>query len=158
MQTFQNTELTGKPDSDFWAKIETEIDKTCNYFFISSTYYSCITLALNEICNIQFLTALFGVNVESCTFRISSSNNRLEFSIQLENCNKLSVFGNEKSLVKDTLELIEKICDKLFINQNQRSIRLQFEFLSFTNENALNRIKLLHKYLNINNLATHYNI
>lgn len=150
MQFVQNVSISGKPDVGFRSKLEAEIDKACTGLYIAHSYYSCIALAIHEVCSIDFLRELFSVEATELSFNARSKNNRLVFSVCIRSCIDDTLPASNQVLTSfEGLELIKSICDSVYIDDKNRCISLYFDILSFTNSNSIMRAKSLRKYFEL---------
>lgn len=147
MQAVTNVIVKGKPNAGFRSKLETEVDKACSGLFISSSYYSCIALAVFEVSNPVFLEQLFRCCPNEIVFSAHTNNNRLVFKFQITSNEVIQERQKENdSGLSESLALIKSICDSVFIDEINQEISLVFDILSFTNNYSFVRTKLLRTY------------
>lgn len=150
MQAIQDVIIKGKPDAGFRTMLEAEVDKACSGLFISSSYYSCIALAIFEISNVEFLRQLFQLIPTEVSFASKSSNNRMVFTLTVNSYENPKVLDSTiDGSLRMSLDLIDSICDSVIIDNSNRSISLVFDILSFTNSNSIMRSKLLRTYYKV---------
>ena len=147
MQAIQDVIIKGKPDARFRSMLEAEVDKACSRLFISSSYYSCIALAIFEISNVDFLRQLFQLIPTELSFASKSSNNRMVFTLTVDSYECPSVLDSTTDgSLRMSMDLIDSICDAVIIDNSNHTISFVFDILSFTNSNSIMRSKLLRNY------------